>query len=87
MGRKTVAAKWSDSDAGLAAYIEARVEAQTSANADGFDRGVEANELFRHFRIFMLPRRENRWLFELRYEVVSTERQNAQSGHGRVTEL
>lgn len=66
-------------------YQTARAEAQAKANATGFDHGLERNDLFKSFRVFMLPRRENRCGHELRCEVVSPERLDAcQPGHGPV---
>lgn len=67
---------------GAAKYREARAQAQAEANADGFDRGIERNDLFKSFRVFMLPQRQNRYGHELRCEVVSSERGNCQPGHG-----
>jgi hypothetical protein len=74
---------WRDSPNGTAAYQAARSTAQRQANADGFDRGIEANNLFKIFTICMLPARENRQGFELRCEVVSCETlEKCQKGHG-----
>lgn len=75
--------KWSQTAAGVAAYHAARAEAQTKANADGFDRGLECNDLFKSWHSFMLPQRKNRYGHELRCEVVSCETFNrCQPGHG-----
>lgn len=62
-------------------YHKARQEAQAQANRYGFDFGLESSG--DGFRIFMLPRRENRSGHELRCEVVSPERlANCRDGHG-----
>lgn len=74
---------WSESPAGHAAYVAARAQAQAAANADGFDRGIEANDLFRSWHVFMLPQRKNRCGHEIRCEVVSCESlDRCQPGHG-----
>ena len=74
---------WAESEAGRRAYREAREKAQAEANADGFDRGIERNDLFKSFRVFMLPARLNRYGFEVRCEVVSSEDlRKCQPGHG-----
>jgi hypothetical protein len=74
---------WRFSAEGQRAYIACRAEAQIAANADGFDRGLEANDVFKTFRHFMLPRRENRCGHELQCEVVSCENlERCQTGHG-----
>jgi hypothetical protein len=81
--RKAKSTPWSQTPAGAAAYTAARAEAQRDANTYGFDYGIEACELSRRWRIFMLPRRENRQGFELRCEVVSCENlSKCQPGHG-----
>lgn len=64
---------WRNTPAGHAKWQAARTEAQLKANATGFDYGLEANDLFKSFSVFMLPRRENRYGLELRCEVVSCE--------------
>ena len=62
-------------------YKQVRATAQAQANLDGFDRGVEKNAF--GYRAFMLPRKENRYGFELRCEVVSCENmERIQKGHG-----
>jgi len=74
---------WSESPAGHAAYVAARADAQAKCNADGFDRGIEANDVFRSWHVFMLPRRENRYGHEIRCEVISCEvLDRCQAGHG-----
>lgn len=65
---------WRDTSTGRAAYLTARAEAQAKANETGYDYGLEANDLFKQWRTFMLPRKENRAGHELRCEVVSSER-------------
>jgi hypothetical protein len=83
MKRASKKIPWSQTAEGQAAYDVARAAMQAAANADGFDRGIEANDLFKEWRIFTLPRRENRTGFELRCEVVSCEDlSKCQPGHG-----
>lgn len=65
---------WRDTPAGRSAYLAARTEAQALANETGRDYGLEANDLFKQWRSFMLPHAENRYGHELRCEVVSSER-------------
>jgi hypothetical protein len=80
---KTLDTSWRDTPAGIQKYHEMRAEAQRRANETGFDHGIEANELFRQYHIFMLPNKENRRGFELRCEVVMPENLGkCQSGHG-----
>ncbi len=62
-------------------YTEARVKAQANANEMGYDYGLEYNPIFKNYRCFMLPRKENRYGHETRCEVVYPER-NAKPGHG-----
>lgn len=74
---------WTMTPEGDEKYRAARREAQDAANRDGFDRGLERNDLFKSFHVFMLPRRENRYGHELRCEVVSCEDlTKCQVGHG-----
>jgi hypothetical protein len=74
---------WRSSPAGDAAYRACRAEAQSAANADGFDRGLEANDIFHTFRHFMLPGKDRRYGYELRCEVVSCETlSKCRPGHG-----
>jgi hypothetical protein len=74
---------WTTTEAGRAKYQAARAEAQAKANELGFDYGLERNDVFKTFSVFMLPRRENRYGFELRCEVVSCEVPGkTQAGHG-----
>lgn len=62
-------------------YDEAKKEAQSKANATGFDHGISKNAF--GYSICMLPRQENRTGFELRCEVVSCEDlAKIQPGHG-----
>lgn len=82
MKRKDPAA-WRSTPEGDAKYRAARERAQALANELGFDHGIEANDVFRDWRVFMLPRRENRYGFELRCEVVHPENlAKCQPGHG-----
>ncbi len=74
---------WHETQRGIIAYRAARAMAQASANADGFDRGIERNDIFKSFSVFMLPRREHRRGHELRCEVVCCEIiEKTQAGHG-----
>ena len=74
---------WAQTLEGDQKYREARAEAQRKANESGFDHGLERNDLFEDFHVFMLPRRENRYGHELRCEVVSCEfPAKCQPGHG-----
>ena len=83
MRRRTATVAWSQTAEGYAFYLGARALMQAAANADGFDRGIEANDVMRIWTTFMLPRRENRRGFELRCEVVSCEDlAKCQPGHG-----
>lgn len=76
---------WRETEQGRANYQTVRAQAQASANIDGFDRGIEANDLFKEYTMFTLPRRENRYGFELRCEVVMcTNLSKCQPGHGPV---
>lgn len=85
MARARKTTRWADTPAGQTAYIAARAKAQAAANADGFDRGLEVNEIFREYTIRMLPQRRNRFGHELRCEVVSCENiDRCQPGHGPV---
>jgi hypothetical protein len=64
-------------------YSDARAEAQRLANADGRDRGLEFNKLFKTYQIVGLPETQNRFGFELRCEVVSCENYDlCKPGHG-----
>lgn len=74
---------WRLTPEGAAKYREARAVAQARANETGFDYGLEGNDLFKEFRVFMLPMRHNRRGHELACEVVMCERLGAcQPGHG-----
>lgn len=83
MSKRTTKIDWKQTEQGRAAYVAARAEAQAKANATGLDHGIEANDVFKTWRVFMLPRRENRYGHELRCEVVSCESlAKCQQGHG-----
>jgi len=74
---------WRETPEGDAKYRAARAEAQRAANADGYDRGIEANDLMKEWRVFMLPQKRNRCGHELRCEVVSAMDPTKQKpGHG-----
>jgi hypothetical protein len=71
----------SPADAKLRAYRAARAEAQSKANATGYDHGIERNAI--GWSVFMLPQKQNRYGHELRCEVVSCEHlDRRQKGHG-----
>lgn len=72
---------WRDTPTGRAAYLAARAEAQALANETGLDYGIEANDLFKQWRTFMLPRKENRAGHELRCEIVLSERPRESETH------
>lgn len=83
MSVKKISAEWMNSIEGSAKYRLRRAEAQTRANETGFDHGIEANHIFRDFTIVMLPRRENRYGYETRCEIVHPENlATTQPGHG-----
>ena len=64
-------------------YAAARERAQKVANATGMDVGLERNPIFGTWSHRLLPRRENRYGFELRIEVVSPENlEKTLPGHG-----
>lgn len=76
-------APWSQTPASSVAYTAARAEAQRKANETGYDYGLEANDLFREWRSFMLPQKQNRRGHELMCEVVSCEvLDRCKYGHG-----
>ena len=64
---------WRRTPEGTTKYHAAYEQAQAQANASGRDMGIEANDLFKEFRVFGLPSRENRSGHELRCEVVSCQ--------------
>lgn len=62
-------------------YSEAARKAQSFADATGFDYGIE--KVWNGWRVFLLPRKENRAGIELRCEVRSCSDINRQrEGHG-----
>jgi hypothetical protein len=64
-------------------YHDARAKAQADANADGFDRGLEWNDLFKTWSHRMLPSRDYRFGYDARCEVVMCEDMGrVQKGHG-----
>jgi hypothetical protein len=66
-------------------YRAIKADAQQRANVSGFDHGIERVQLGRtvEYRIFMLPRKENRQGHELRCEVVMcSDLLKCQKGHG-----
>jgi hypothetical protein len=75
---------WRTTADGVAKYAAVKAEAQALADKHGRDVGIEANDLFKSWRHFSLPNRENRQGHELRCEVVScTDRSKSPAGHGR----
>ena len=63
-------------------YAEVKREAQTLADETGFDYGIDGASAF-GYRLFMLPRKENRNGHELRCEVVwCSDLSRQQPGHG-----
>lgn len=83
MAKRAKKVPWSQTAVATEAYVGARAKAQADANRDGFDRGLEANDLFKQWTSFMLPARKNRYGHELRCEVVSCESlDRCQPGHG-----
>ena len=72
---------WRSTPEGHTKYIAARDEAQRKANEFGYDYGLEANDLFKSFHVFMLPSAANRAVHELRCEVVHPMTAT-KSGHG-----
>jgi hypothetical protein len=74
---------WRSTPEGHAKYLAARDEAQRKANEFGYDYGLEANDLFKSFHVFMLPSAANRAGHELRCEVVHPMTlAGAKPGHG-----
>jgi hypothetical protein len=74
---------WRSTPAAHEKYKAARAEAQKLANELGYDYGLEANDLFHTFNVFMLPSAQHRCGHELRCEVVHPERlENCKPGHG-----
>lgn len=79
---KELPTAWRQSSVGVERYRAARAAAQAACNADGFDRGIEWNDLLKEVRSFLLPNAVNRYGHELCCEVVMSELQNAQPGYG-----
>jgi hypothetical protein len=73
---------WRSTPEGHAKYVAARNEAQTKANEYGYDYGLEANDLFKSFHVFMLPGAQFRQGHELRCEVVHPTSDKTKPGHG-----
>lgn len=75
--------KWRSTPTGVVAYAKARAEAQTKANETGYDYGIEPNDLFKSWHVFLLPQKQNRFGHELRCEVVMCEHiDRCKPGHG-----
>lgn len=76
-------AAWRHTSAGMAAYARERAKAQEKANMTGFDHGLEPNDMFRQWRVFVLPQKPHRFGFERTCEVVTCEHLDAcRQGHG-----
>ena len=74
---------WRSTPEGHAKYQAARAEAQQKANELGYDYGLEANDLFKSFHVFMLPAAQYRAGHELRCEVVHPMTMTTtKAGHG-----
>jgi hypothetical protein len=73
---------WRATPEAHARYLAARDEAQAKANELGFDYGLEANDVFKTFHVFMLPSAQHRCGHELRCEVVHPMTDNVKPGHG-----
>lgn len=73
---------WRSTPEGHAKYVAAREEAQRKANELGYDYGLEANDLFKSFHVFMLPSAQHRSGHELRCEVVHPMTNATKPGHG-----
>jgi hypothetical protein len=64
-------------------YRDARSDAQARANETGYDYGIELNELFKTWHVFMLPMKKHRCGHELRCEVVMCDDvKKCRPGHG-----
>lgn len=75
--------QWRETPEGRENYIATRRAAQAAANADGFDRGVEANDVFHTYCFSLLPSKQHRFGHELRCEVVMCMYlDRVQPGHG-----
>ena len=72
---------WRHTPEAHARYLVARDEAQAKANELGFDYGIEANDIFKSFHVFMLPSAQHRCGHELRCEVVHPMT-TVRAGHG-----
>lgn len=64
---------WRRSPRGTAAYEVAKAAARKQANETGRDYGIEANDLFHTWNVFLLPTKKHRTGHELRAEVVSCD--------------
>jgi hypothetical protein len=73
---------WRSTPEGHAKYLAARSEAQKKADEFGYDYGLEANDLFKSFHVFMLPAAQHRAGHELRCEVVHPMKSGVRAGHG-----
>lgn len=83
MSRTKDPTAWRRTAAGVAAYVVVRTVAQNAVDADGYDRGIEANDVLKTWRYFMLPMVKHRQGHELRCEVVSaTNIAVCRPGHG-----
>lgn len=81
--RRIDPAAWRNTAYGNAEYKARRADAQRKANETGMDHGLEANDLFKEYHVFMLPGRQYRSGHELRCEVVHPEDlSKTKPGHG-----
>lgn len=83
MPKKSALHIWRSSTLYDLEYKRVRAEAQSLCNKDGFDRGMEPNDLYKSWRHFMLPEKHNRYGHEVMCEVVMCEiRDLCKPGHG-----
>ena len=74
---------WKDTSEGNRKYKIARAKAQALADESGCDQGLEANDYAKDYLTCRLPRKENRYGYELRCEVVyPSDLSRCQPGHG-----
>lgn len=74
---------WRNTPEFVSKYKLVRAEAQGLCNADGFDRGIEPDDLYKTWRHFLLPEKHDRYGHEVTCEVVSCMHiDKCQPGHG-----
>jgi hypothetical protein len=69
--KRAASIDWTTTATGREKYAAARAEAQTKANVMSIDVGIERNDLFKSFHVFLLPAVKYRSGHEIRCEVVS----------------